>query len=105
MPAMCNQRERLIGFIYGEDSVADRGEVQQHLDTCAECRAEIAALRSVREDLLAWDVPPAESVWKPFVAPAPIAPWWRQMPAWALATAAGVMLLSGFAGGAAEARQ
>jgi hypothetical protein len=99
MHRMCNQRERLIGYIYGEGDAGDRAEVQRHVDGCAECRAEVAALRSVREDLLAWEVPAHESVWRPFVA-APVTPWWRQVPAWAMATAAGVMLMLGAAGGA-----
>jgi anti-sigma factor RsiW len=94
---MCNQRERLIGYVYSEGDAEDRAEVQRHLDGCAECRAEIAGLRAVREDLLAWDVPAHESVWRPFVA-APVVPWWRQVPAWAMAAAAGVMLLFGAAG-------
>jgi hypothetical protein len=85
--------------MYGEGDAADRLEVQRHLDECAECRTEISGLRSVREDLLAWDVPEHQSVWRPFVA-APVIPWWKQVPAWALATAAGVMLLIGAAGGA-----
>jgi hypothetical protein len=97
---MCNQRERLIGFVYGEGEAADLAEVQQHLDGCADCRAEIAGLRQVREDLLAWAVPDHESVWRPFVA-APVVPWWKQVPSWAMALAAGVMLVVGAAGGAA----
>lgn len=94
---MCNQRERLIGYVYSEGDAEDRAEVQRHLDVCAECRAEIAGLRAVRQDLLAWDVPAHESVWRPFVA-APVVPWWRQVPAWAMAAAASVMLLLGAAG-------
>lgn len=98
---MCNQRERLIGFIYNEGEAAELREVQQHLEECAECRTEVGALRNVREDLLAWDVPPAESVWRPFT-PKPAAPvaWWRQAPAWTMAAAASVMLIAGFTGGA-----
>jgi hypothetical protein len=98
---MCNQRERLIGFIYNEGDAAELREVHEHVEGCAECRAEVAALRSVREDLLAWDVPASESVWRPFT-PAPVAhvSWWRQVPAWAMAAAASVMLVAGFAGGA-----
>jgi anti-sigma factor RsiW len=95
---MCNQRERLIGYVYNEGDPSDLAEVQRHVDECAECRAEIAGLRSVRQDLLAWDVPERESVWRPFVA-APVTPWWRQVPAWAMAAAAGVMLLIGATGG------
>ena len=96
---MCNQRDRLIGFIYGEGAANELDEVQKHLDTCADCRAEVAGLRSVREDLLAWNVPDHESVWRPF-APAPVMPWWRQVPAWAMAAAASVLVVSGAAGGA-----
>jgi len=97
---MCNQRERLIGYLYGEGDAADRAEVQRHVDECADCRVEMAGLRSVREDLLAWDVPEHQSVWRPFVA-APVVPWWKQVPAWAMAAAAGVMLMLGAAGSVA----
>jgi hypothetical protein len=96
---MCNQRERLIGYLYSEDNASDRDEMQRHLDVCPDCRAEIGALKSVREDLLAWEVPAHQSVWRPF-APAPVTPWYRQVPAWGLAAAASLMLMSGFAGGA-----
>ena len=96
---MCDQRERLIGYVYDECEPAERAEVQRHLDGCAECRSEIASLRSVREDLLTWDVPDHESVWKPF-APAPAKVWWQQVPRWAMAAAASLVVLSGAAGGA-----
>jgi hypothetical protein len=96
---MCEQRERLIGYVYDECDAAERAEVQRHLDACAECRDEIASLRSVREDLLTWDVPDHESVWKPF-APAPAVPWWQQIPRWAFAAAASVVVVSGAVGGA-----
>ena len=96
---MCNERERLIGYVYDECDAAERSAVQQHLDACAECQTEIAALRSVREDLQAWDVTDHESVWKPFV-PAPAPAWWQQVPRWAMAAAAGAVIVSGAAGGA-----
>jgi hypothetical protein len=38
-------------------------------------------------------------VWKPFAA-APTPPWWQHVPQWALAAAAGIVLVSGAAGGA-----
>ena len=98
---MCNQRERLIGYVYDECAPAERAAVQEHLDSCAECRTEIAALRSVRGDLQAWDVPDHESVWRPF-APAPAPSWWSQVPRWAMAAAASVVMMSGAAGGAAS---
>lgn len=97
---MCNQREKLIGYVYDECEPAERADVQEHLDTCAECRTEIAALRSVRSDLQSWQVPDHESVWRPF-APQPAPAWWQQVPRWAMAAAAGVVMMSGAAGGAA----
>lgn len=96
---MCNERDRLIAYIYDECDATERDAVRQHLDGCNECRTEVAGLRSVREDLLAWEVPEHESVWRPF-AVAPPRPWWRQVPAWALGAAAAVVLLAGAGGGA-----
>ena len=71
--------------------------MQKHLDQCPDCRAEIAGLRSVRTDLLAWEVPAHQPVWRPFET-APQVAWWRQVPAWAMAAAAGVMILLGATG-------
>jgi len=91
----------LIGYVYDECEPVERAAVQEHLETCAECRTEIAALRSVRSDLQSWQVPDSEyvSVWRPF-APAPAPSWWQQVPRWAMAAAAGVVMMSGAAGGA-----
>ena len=94
---MCEQREKLLSYVYDEGDAAERAEVQKHLDQCHECRAEIAGLRSVRNDLLAWEVPAHQPVWRPFVTAPPV-PWWRQVPSWAMAAAAGVMILLGATG-------
>lgn len=96
---MCDQRERLIGYLYEEGDPAERAEVQSHLGECAVCREEIAGFRSVQEDLREWEVPEHESVWRPFAAPQPT-PWWQQVPRWAMAAAAGLVLMSGATGGA-----
>lgn len=97
---MCDERERLIGFVYDECDAGDRRQIEGHLESCATCRQEIAGLRSVREDLLAWSVPEHEPVWRPL--PVAVAtPWWRQTPGWAFAAAASVVLMAGVAGGAA----
>src|SRR5262245_28697108 len=98
MPAMCDERERLIGYVYDECEPAERRAIESHLDECDTCRGEIGALKSVRQDLLAWAVPPHEPVWRPFVS-TPVVPWYRQVPAWAMAAAASVMFLAGAAGG------
>jgi hypothetical protein len=97
---MCDERERLIGYVYDEGDAPERNEVERHLESCAECRDEIRDLRRVRQDLLAWDVPEHGSVWQPF-APARLRPWWREVPAWAMAVAATIMFLIGAAGGVA----
>jgi hypothetical protein len=94
---MCDEREQLIGYLYNECSAEERRQVEEHLEQCAVCREEIAGLRHVREDLLAWEVPDHGSVWQPF-APIQATPWWRQVPAWAMAAAASAMFIVGAAG-------
>lgn len=95
---MCEQREQVLDYLYDEASPASRRDVERHLEGCDECRDEIRAFRNVREDLLAWGVPNPPSVWTPF-APAPAVPWHKQVPAWAMAAAASLMLVVGSAGG------
>ena len=97
---MCHERERLIGYIYDECDPQERLRVETHLTGCATCREELGGLRQVRQDLLAWDVPEHGSVWRPFAPPRPRLSW-RDVPAWALAAAAGVIFLAGAAGGVA----
>lgn len=97
---MCDERERLIAYVYGEAAASERQQIETHLGECHVCRAEVSGLRSVRDDLLAWDVPKHEPVWRPFV-PAPVAPARASWPAWALAAAAGALFTAGLAGGMA----
>jgi anti-sigma factor RsiW len=99
---MCDERERLIGYIYDECDADERRQIETHLKSCHVCQQEIAGLQNVRQDLLAWAVPDHAPVWRPM--PAAVAPpvvWWRQTPGWALAAAAAVVLAAGLAGGAA----
>ena len=95
---MCDDRERLLGYLYNEGDDTERRDVEQHLEGCETCREELSGLRATRQDLLAWDVPEHGSVWKPFV-PVKMAPRWRDIPAWALAAAASLMFVVGAAGG------
>jgi len=97
---MCEQREHLLDYLYDEITPTARREMDQHLEACDDCRDDLRAFRRVREDLLAWDVPQPAPVWKPF-APAPVVPWFRQVPAWGLAAAASLMFMIGAAGGGA----
>lgn len=95
---MCERRELLLEYLYDEASPEARRDVERHLEGCDDCRDEIRAFRNVREDLLAWGVPNPPSVWTAF-APAAAVPWHKQVPAWAMAAAASVMLVVGSAGG------
>lgn len=95
---MCDDREKLIAYLYDEADASERRQMDAHLAGCAECREELRSFRSVRQDLLAWDVPAHESVWKPFATPM-ITPWYRQVPAWGLAAAAMLVFGIGLAGG------
>jgi hypothetical protein len=97
---MCENRERLIGYVYDECDPAERRLIEEHLEVCHTCRQEIRGLRSVRQDLLAWDVPAGEPIWRP-MAPARHQPLWRAVPTWALAAAACATFMVGAAGGAA----
>ena len=98
---MCDERERLLDYVYDECDAAERRRVDQHLEACDACREEISSLRAVRLNLLAWNVPEHGSVWEPF-APARTTPWWREVPVWALSAAASVMFLLGLGGGLAS---
>jgi hypothetical protein len=97
---MCDDREKLIAYLYDESDPRERKEMDAHLATCDTCREELRGLGATRVDLLAWDVPAHESVWKPFASPQ-ITPWWRQVPAWGMAAAATLVFGLGFAGGMA----
>ena len=67
---MCDERERLIDYLYDACEADERRRVETpSRRPVRACREEISALRAVRLDLLAWDVPEHGSVWKPF-APA-----------------------------------
>ena len=95
---MCDEREQVLDYLYDECEPAGRRRVEAHLGECESCRDELRGWRSVRTDLLAWDVPEQPSVWTPF-APPRVAPWYRQVPAWAMAAAATLVFAIGAAGG------
>jgi anti-sigma factor RsiW len=101
---MCHEHENLVAYLYDEADASERRAVEAHLSTCEECRDEIRGFRAVREDLLAWDVPPHTSVWTPFVTTPRPAPVWRQTPAWAMLAAATLVFAVGAAGGGLTAR-
>jgi hypothetical protein len=96
---MCGEREQLLAFVYDESDGQERRALERHLDECASCRDEVNALRQVRQDLLAWEVPSHRPIWRPPVTERPTLSW-RDVPAWALTAAASLVLAVGAAGGA-----
>jgi len=77
-------RVDLMDVLYGEADAAARGRVEEHLEGCAVCRDEMAALSAVRRDLRAWRLPSA----RPTFTPRGLV-----LPRWAAAAA---LLLLGF---------
>ena len=53
--------EEWMSFLYGELPPELHAESAQHLETCAACRAQVAAWRSTLADLDAWRVPAGTS--------------------------------------------
>ena len=51
----CDEKERLVGYLYGEGSAEERAAVEAHLLRCAPCAAELADLKAVRVHLAAWN--------------------------------------------------
>ena len=54
---MCEEKELLVAFLYDDLTDGARATFESHLRGCAECRAELKALRAVRSDLAAWAPP------------------------------------------------
>ena len=92
--------EAIVALLYGETdgSAAERAGFEAHVQTCARCRADLAALRGVRTQLARWSPP------EPINLQAGIgnsqSAWWRQIPAWAQVAAA--LLFLGVSAGIAN---
>jgi hypothetical protein len=90
---MCDSKDLLVGFLYGELDVADRRSFQSHLAFCAECRDELADLRATRGQIASWTPPAPDFGFHIVRGPAaPPAPRFRIAPAWGLAAAAVLVL-------------
>jgi hypothetical protein len=95
-PFHCNDKERLVSYLYEEGGDEDLAAVHTHLATCAACREEVAELRSLRADLGRWQPPDADFTVRIVREPA-VRSWWR-VPTWATAAlAAGLVLALGAA--------
>lgn len=89
----CEDKERLIAFLYGEASDHERAQVEAHLAGCRSCADEVDDLRAVRVDLAAWQPPDADLGFRIVRETVTASRRWWQVPAWApLAMAAGLLL-------------
>jgi hypothetical protein len=55
----------MMDVLYGEADIGVRARVDEHLEGCAACREEMAALRRVRRDLRAWRRPTTRPTFTP----------------------------------------
>ena len=90
--SICDRREDLVGYLYGECEADERRRIEAHLASCESCAAEVGALRSVRRSLAAWVPPDAELGFR-IVSDPPRneVAWWRRLAparAWGVAAAA-----------------
>src|ERR1043165_764796 len=57
-------REQLVAFLYEDCDRAEKSEVAQHLDTCAECRTQLQTWRATATTLNKYEVAPtAHPLW------------------------------------------
>lgn len=54
MPRGCEHGEEMVAYLYGEATKEETALFRQHLDACAVCREEFAALGGVREAMGVW---------------------------------------------------
>lgn len=93
----CEEKERLVGYLYDECSAAERSAVEAHLARCAVCAAELDGLKGVRTHLADWNAPRTAlgfRVTRDPAAPAVPQRNWT-LPAWAQAAAAVLVLAAG----------
>jgi hypothetical protein len=96
---MCDSKELLVSYFYDELDGREREAFKAHLASCADCRDEIAGLRTTQGHLSAW-APPEPDLGFQIVRRAsaqPPAPRVRLNPLWGLAAAAVLVLAAGAA--------
>jgi Putative zinc-finger len=95
MTTMCD-KDLLVGYVYDDITDIDRGRFERHLRECAACRAEVSAIRGVRDDLATW-IPPEPHPGFQLTQPRrpSLRAWWT--PALGLAAAAVIVLAAALA--------
>lgn len=90
----CEDTEKLIAYLYGEDSPDERAAMERHLAACPACAEDVRGLQQVRRDLAGWQPPAAGAHFRLAPAAHRPRPLWRQ-PFWGLAAAATLLLAVG----------
>jgi hypothetical protein len=93
----CEEKERLVGYLYEECSAAERSAVEAHLARCSACAAELDDLKDARSHLAGWNAPSTDlgfRVTRDRIAPAVRHRSWG-LPPWAQAAAAVLVLAAG----------
>lgn len=107
--SQCDDKEQLVAYLYDELDEMTRRRIDEHLRVCAACAEEVGGLSGVRQELAGWVPPEAElgfSIVPRMSAEPPIpgsvlrpAHGWRlpDVPAWAQAAAAVLVMAAGLA--------
>jgi hypothetical protein len=115
----CGDPGALVSYLYHDGSPDELAAIEAHVQACAACTAELAALGDTRDVLSTWSPPPtvlgltlSDSDALPVAAAMPLitpsmhvavadVPWWRQAtPVWMQAVAAAMVFAAGIAIGA-----
>jgi anti-sigma factor RsiW len=56
---LCDDKEQLVAYLYGEIDGITRRRIDDHLRVCAGCAGEVEALSGVRRELAGWMPPEA----------------------------------------------
>lgn len=93
----CDEKDRLVGYLYDEGSAAERAAVQAHLSRCAVCAAELEDLKAVRVHLAGWNAPETDlgfRITRDPVVRTPARRAWA-VPVWVQAAAAVLVIAAG----------
>ena len=93
----CDEKDRLVGYLYDECSAAERSAVEAHLARCVVCAAELEGLKDVRTHLAGWNAPRTDLGFRITREPVPPVASHRTwtLPAWVQAAAAVLVLAAG----------
>ena len=91
----CGNPDVLMSYLYEDGPGEDRLAFEAHLRQCARCAAEVASLRSVREEMASWAPPETLLDFRIVREPARAGSrwaWMSAMPAWAQLAAASLVI-------------